>query len=358
MADRTGECANWCTFATWASKQAGQTIRKEDLRRLLESRLVKSRPALRSAEHIAVAMDTFSEAQSAPETRALDLQRLALDVRDLSQSLELASDAVGRGNKKVFDEIGYEFARFFAACLPDEVPNSENIERFCLELRPGEPPEGQHYLRRAFTHYYRSFFEGDPAARANLIFLANIEIGFHEQTRLQPEIAESLDAGLISSSAFIRQYVARLFPRTGRFIIAYIQFMELLGRPTALGRAIRLLLNDIQILIRQTLTDVMMTIRFPDQVELRLGDDLSASFPESLKMITNPELLELLAEHDPTPDSLIDSGAVDWANLAERLHYIIDMFRCFQEDTSLSLPPFTPEQVELIKAGKLPPGRL
>ena len=28
-----GGPANWCTFATWASKQAGQTIRGEDLAR-------------------------------------------------------------------------------------------------------------------------------------------------------------------------------------------------------------------------------------------------------------------------------------------------------------------------------------
>jgi len=27
LAKRTGPHANWCTFATWASKQAGQTIR-------------------------------------------------------------------------------------------------------------------------------------------------------------------------------------------------------------------------------------------------------------------------------------------------------------------------------------------
>jgi hypothetical protein len=27
---RTGQCANWCTFAVWASKQAGRTIRGED----------------------------------------------------------------------------------------------------------------------------------------------------------------------------------------------------------------------------------------------------------------------------------------------------------------------------------------
>lgn len=37
MAGRTGPGANWCTFATWASKQAGQTIRREDLARTLES---------------------------------------------------------------------------------------------------------------------------------------------------------------------------------------------------------------------------------------------------------------------------------------------------------------------------------
>src|SRR5262245_34677029 len=30
--------ANWCTFAIWASKQAGQTIRKEDLVRAFEDR--------------------------------------------------------------------------------------------------------------------------------------------------------------------------------------------------------------------------------------------------------------------------------------------------------------------------------
>jgi hypothetical protein len=31
LAGLTGFSANWCTFATWASKQAGETIREEDL---------------------------------------------------------------------------------------------------------------------------------------------------------------------------------------------------------------------------------------------------------------------------------------------------------------------------------------
>ena len=32
------------------------------------------------------------------------------------------------------------------------------IARFCEGLLPGEPPDGQRYLRQAFARYYESFF--------------------------------------------------------------------------------------------------------------------------------------------------------------------------------------------------------
>ena len=38
MASRVTGCANWCTFATWASRQAGVTIRHEDLAEALRLR--------------------------------------------------------------------------------------------------------------------------------------------------------------------------------------------------------------------------------------------------------------------------------------------------------------------------------
>jgi hypothetical protein len=38
---RTGTVANWCTFATWATKQAGQSFRKEDLARTIEAALAE-----------------------------------------------------------------------------------------------------------------------------------------------------------------------------------------------------------------------------------------------------------------------------------------------------------------------------
>src|SRR5918996_5646105 len=36
---RSGDGANWCTYATWASRQAGRTVRGEDLFEHLGNRL-------------------------------------------------------------------------------------------------------------------------------------------------------------------------------------------------------------------------------------------------------------------------------------------------------------------------------
>jgi len=66
----------------------------------------------------------------------------------------------------------------------------------------------------------------------------------------------------------------------------------------------------------------------------------------------------LLERTDPTPDSLRETGALDWADLPDRLHFIVDLFRCYQESRDLFEPPFTPEQVSALTAGRLPGGRL
>jgi len=52
------------------------------------------------------------------------------------------------------------------------------------------------------------------------------------------------------------------------------------------------------------------------------------------------------------------TGAEDWAGFPERMHYIADLFRGFQEDRSLLGPPFTPLQVAALRAGRMPSGRL
>ncbi|MFN2195559.1 MAG: hypothetical protein ACK2UW_05480 [Anaerolineales bacterium] len=345
-----GTEANWCTFATWASRQAGQTIRKEDLRRLLERRL-RAAPDTRQASQMLATASGHS-----PEPALI--AGLAIETGAIANPLELSSQAVGRGNLKVFAEIGREFARFLATCLPDQSPDPDKLAAFCQALRAGEPPDGQRYLRQAFTHYYQARFTDDPKARAELMLLANLEIGFHEQTRLQPEIAESMDAGLTSSLQFTRRLLAALFPFGGWLALAGLYLHRLLGRPSRLDQAIQALLAAVRRELRVLITETMMTITLPGGRVLRLGEDLSGGYPTALQTLTLPELKTLYEAVDPHPDSLADSGALDWADLPDRLNFIAELFRCYQETPELFTPPYTSAQVTELKAGRLPGGVL
>jgi hypothetical protein len=353
LAERTSGGANWCTFATWASKQAGQTIRQEDIARTVEGILSATPAADQAAGSVAVSAQQLGAKRDADE-----IQETVWDLLNPTAALDRASDAVGRGNKKVFEEIGREFARFFSTCLHDTSFDADTIARFCAELRPGESPDGQGYLRQAFTHYYQSLFETEAKTRTELLLLANLKIGLHEQTRLQPEIVEALDAAFVDPRQFTRRLIRAIFPYRGWLARVRLFFMRLLGGPTPFDAAIDALVATARRQVHLIITEHMMTIGLPSGERLRLGDDLRVGFPPTLRQITNPDLHALLARVDPTPDSLLDSGAVDWADLPERMHFIADMFRCYQEARDFHAPPFTSNQVTALKAGRRPSGQL
>jgi len=273
-------------------------------------------------------------------------------------AVDRASDAVGRGNKKVYEEIGRVFADFYAICLNDLTFDSEKIARFCAELRPGEPPEGQRYLQQAFMHYYLAFFESDAKTRAELMLLANIEIGFHEQTRLQPEIAEAMNAAFIDPRQFRLRLIKALFPYRGWLVRVRLFLLRLFDRPSPLDPALDALLAEARRQAHIVITEYLLTISLSRRVRLRLGDDVPSGFPSSLRQIALPDLRTLLEKIDPTPDSTRDSGAADWSHLSDRLHFIADLFRCYHESSDLFEPPFTAEQTMALKAGRVPEGRL
>lgn len=348
MTARTGISANWCIFATWASKQAGQTIRKQDFARTLEG-ISLTAPVV---PDITAAARAFGSKRNDGEIR-----QSVLDVLNPLAALDRASDAVGRGNKKVFEEIGREFARFYDTCLNDSVFDADKIALFGESLRPGKPPEGQQYLRQAFTLYYQAFFENDLKIRAEMMLLANIMIGFHEQTRLQPEIAEAMNAALIDRREFRRQLLNALFPNRGWLAQLRLFFKQLLGRPSPLDPLLDSLLAEARRQAHLVITKYLMTIELPHGL-LRLGEDVPAEFPTSLQQLVLLDLVSLLEKIDPTPNSTHESRAVDWALLPDRLHFIVDMFRCYHESADLFDPPFTAAQVEILKAGRLPDGRL
>jgi hypothetical protein len=348
-AARLGPVANWCTYATWASKQAGLTIRKEDLKRSVELAL-RSAPAAAGAVREVTTEATRFDANIPRDASVESVWALTSP----AAALDRASAAVARGNVRVFEEIGREFARFDVECGADASFDAGSLAQFVERLRPGDPPDGQSYLRQAFSRYYGARFEIDPVTRAQIVLLANLEVGFHEQTRLQPDIAVALNAGVVDPRDVRDRVAQALFPHATWMVRLRLLISRLVERRTPLDIAIDTLVDEERRLVRRILTRHLMSIDLGTAVHLQLGEDLGAPFPQSLREIVMPELRDLLDRIDPTPDSPRESGVFDWADLGDRVHFIADMFRCFQESTFLFDPPFGPSQVERLNAGERP----
>ena len=349
VAQLTGFSANWCTFATWASKQAGQTIRMEDLIRALEERFYVSPEIAAPLEELAGNLQSVGARLKTQISKQEILKALNPET-----ALVRASAAVGRGNKKVFEEIGREFARFVAVFYGDNKFDAEKLARFCAALRPGEPPDGQRLLAEAFMVYGEARFQSDAKEKVELMLLANLRAGFHEQVRLQPEIAQALNTSLENPEDLKRKLLRLLLPDF--WIPARDPLTRLLDHDLPLD-VIDRLVRETNRLIRHVITDHLMTLHLPGEV-LRLGRDLRTAFPKTLEQIRNPNLRQMLAQTDPTPDSLKESGTEDWADLKDRMHFITDFFRAYQERQPLFQAPFTGQQVAVLKSGRRPHGPL
>jgi hypothetical protein len=341
MAARTGACANWCTFATWASRQAGSTIRGEDLLARLSGHSRQGwalAHPVRSLWRMMLRQGMFN-ADTA-------LGRLVRAVHTPFDAFERASEAVAEGNLKVFEEIGAEFARYLETCPPDAPVDSGAFAGFLSGFRPGDPPEGQEYLRRAFLCYQRQSLEGDPVRRAQLIVLANLEIGLHEQTRLQPQIQKALESG--------SETAEDLGARAWRALFHTEAAPGLLCRP--LGFVLVRYRRFAAALTRQAVTECMMVLSLPGMA-LELGRNLDVPYPEPLREIGSEELRELCARFEP-PGACVNCGADDWADLKQRMHYILHLFRAFHLHPELASAPFAAAQMEQIRAGLIPGGDL
>lgn len=336
LRDITGEGANWCTFATWASRQAGCTIRGEDFGDRLGdiSRQGWSiRHPIRGLWRILLRRGMFD-----PSSR---LGRLVRAVNTPFDAFERASEAVAEGNLKVFEEIGLQFAEYLRCC-----GDPAAFARFLDGLKPGPAPEGQELLRAAFTHYQQARLEQSPARRAQWMLLANLEIGFHEQTRLQPEIERSMHAGLDTAQDLKRRLLEHFgLSWPGRAAAAVLAF------PAKYYR------RFVRELTRRIISDTLMVLRTPAGV-LNLDKNIDEVRPVVFGQLDLADLLALASKVDPAGSSCKGHGADDWANLSQRMHYIYHLFLMFHEKAEFFQPPFTPEQVAVFNAGRIPSGRL
>jgi hypothetical protein len=346
FAARSGEGANWCTYATWASRQAGETIRGEDLIEQLGRKLGQGRRLLhpfRTLWRRLLRRGLFQR-----DTR---IGRLTAELHTPFDAFERASGSVAHGNLRVFEEIGLEFARYLQECPPDGV-ESPPFQRFLDGLRPGDPPAGQRYLREAFARYERRQLERDPKARMELAVLANLAIGFHEQTRLQPQIREALDAAYATQEDLGRRALEALWPSAARL-------WPIVRRPAAafVGVVAAGAQRAASRLAREVITESLMVLSLPGRV-LALSRHLGDAYPEALREPANAELIELVARFEPLPPAPDRCGARDWSDLHQRMHYIVHLFCAFHLREELSRPPFTPEQVASFSRGIVPDGEL
>lgn len=319
MARRTYPCANWCSFATWASKQAGATIRGEDMLDDLRRELGQSAEALHPIDSFWRLLLRRGLLQ--PET---ELGRWVAGLHTPFDAVKLASDAVAEGNLKVFAEIGLAFADYLAQCPADAPPDSADLATFIDGLRPGPPPDGQDYLKSAFAAYQAQVAMPDRAQRAQLIVLANLQIGLHEQTRLQPQILEAMNSAVT-------------------------------GVESGFGLRIRdrVLQRQLTDLSRLVITQALMVLTLPGAT-LSLMESIARPFPADLTLIDNPNLRTLVREYGVLPPELDACGAQDWSILTQRMRYISHLFRAYHEYENIADAPFTAVQLSALERGSIP----
>lgn len=308
---------NWFGFACRASKTAGSAIRREDVPTF--------GPLARAL------------ARLVPEALLTRMRRWRI-VGHADAALEAVTARIAEGNRLIFSEIGPIFVRLVALCAEHPAYDRARIDALVSSLEPGPAEQGgQDLLRDALRAYYEAAFEPHPKKRAELILLGSLEIGLHEQIRVDPLIDEALDRPMTELVAVVAPWLARL-PRAWR--------PEERARDIVCRRA------------RRIITARLMRIRLP-YGDLRLGDDLPElparrRFPDLLTTLEHPDLAALFARFDRG----LPSRAIDWSDLDDRMRYIANFFRSRQKSLEIFEPPFLYEQQASISEGKVPAGPL
>ena len=327
-----GANANWCTFATWASKTAGESIREEEVPPVVLA-------ILREEQRLETLLDGVREAISGQAHVS------APDVFDVARdTIARVREQVADGNRKVYAELAPLFARFVAcfgrpAGAPESSPpviDDAAFERFMMLLRPGAAEVGgQELLRRGFPAYREAYRAADPRVRAQWMLLANGLVGLHEQTRLQSNIAAAINApvDVVAREGLIAQ-LGQLLPSGLRAELEAL-----------LAPASKLALRIGRAIWQRIATAAAMHISLPYGAQIPLGEDvcvsLGESFPAELNPLTLPELRTLIARYGADHSAPGGVGALDWASLDDRMRFILDLFRATQQQTDLFEQPYS-----------------
>jgi hypothetical protein len=305
---------NWSTFATWASKTAGLSIRNEEVPSFV--------------------------AQLAGD-------RLFL-LEPVTETLGTVSQSIAEGNKRVYAELAPLFAQFVTV-FRDAGGGQAELATFVGKLDPRQSRDGgQAPLITAFTSYFKAKGSTDPTLKARHMLLGNCLIGLHEQTRLQPQIQEAMDAPI---DDIIRKH---LVPgKGGGFLTKIIGAVE---------RPLEELTSLAQDAWEAVATRTMMSLALPGGAVLPLGRDIPPTqasrpfLPEALVDVADPtELAEVIKIYDRAKgDTDEGTRSIDWRILEDRMNFIVNLFRSRQQDLELLEQPFSADQRAAFEQRKMP----
>jgi hypothetical protein len=177
------------------------------------------------------------------------------------------------------------------------------------------------------------------------MLLANLEIGFHEQARLQPEIREAMDAPVYEPRELRRRLLDELFPDPASQL--RLAVARLAGRAEPLLAARDALADEAQRLGRLVITGALMTLELPGGRVLRLGDELRDEIPPLLHTLENPDLHALWRPLDLAP-----APVADWSDQSSRMRFIAGLFRAHHIDATLFDPPFAAPAADLLNTDR------
>lgn len=345
IAQRLGDInANWCNFATWASKTAGRFIRMEDLN-VHFHKLLHAHDDYN--EWLDLIQDKFKDLEI---DYKFDHSRIHHAAHNVITEI---SAEIAAGNLKVFSELGPVFSAMIEAFDKPLEEEKVAIETLLAGLIPGDTESGgQDMLANAVRDFYAAKHETDKKRTAELILRANAQTGLHEQIRLQPYIAAAMGAPVHHNFVIaIHKHVKEETPAHKHHLL-HDTFNHLF-QPIAQKA------HDAWLKMS---THYLMTLVLPDGI-IYLGKDLPCPygcplFPEHLSEPRDEELTILLRKYEAHVNTQVQSHARNWTVLEDRMHFILNLFRSRQQHRPLHESPFDPDQEDKIRQNTIPTGKL
>jgi hypothetical protein len=332
--------ANWCTFAVWASKTVGENLRGEGLPEWVRNRVTLS-------DGMMGALHSTRRAHGCFRVTGL-LHDLTLDhvVEVVAERFGATALALSEGNTLVYEEVAPVASRFLDESASG-LPLSADARAHVLDACADAPSfEGVNRLAAGFAAWCDALETSDARARSQLILVGSLQIGVHEQHRLQDAIADGVDLGV---DDLVEGLARRMIVGAG-LLRPFVWGIERTVRPVAVESAR---------LWDTAMTELVATADTPDG-RLRLCRDIPALppgtpfAPADVSAPLSTELGALLRRFDRSNGEGVGSHAEDWVVLDQRMNFILNLFRSRHHDPRLYAAPFDPSVLAQIQTGTVP----